>query len=264
MKLHFRNYGKGEPLLILHGLFGSADNWNTLAKEFAKNKEVFVLDLRNHGLSPHSDEFSYEVMANDLNEFVIDHELGNKLSIIGHSMGGKVLMHYLSNYYATVNKAIVVDISPKYYPPHHHKVLEALHAVDFAQVKSRREVEQVISPILEDLATTQFILKNIYWKDFTFEENNQSTLAWRFNLESISKNIEEVGKMSPSIPSSAIFQLLFIAGSKSNYITNNDLNFIHEYYKKSVVSYIENAGHWVQAEQPKLFYEAVSNFLSNG
>ena len=263
MKLHFRKYGEGPTLIIMHGLFGSADNWNTLAKEFALKYSVYVLDMRNHGLSPHESEFNYVVMANDLNDFLVEHQLEDNVSIIGHSMGGKVLMQFLSMYPAKVSKAIVVDISPRYYPPHHHKVLQALSSVDFDVLNTRKEVEQIISPIIDDLPTTQFLLKNIYWKESTNTNPPQTKLAWRFNFDAISENIEEVGAASPEIPLGAHFQLLFMAGAKSNYITQNDLNIIHDYYESSKVVFVENAGHWVQAEQPKIFIEKVNVFLQS-
>lgn len=258
--LHFRKYGEGKPLFILHGLFGSADNWNTLAKEYANHFCVYAVDLRNHGLSPHDDVFNYQVMSDDLIE-LFESEKIQKASIIGHSMGGKVLMAFLSIYAERVENAIVVDISPRYYPPHHQKVLEALRNADLSKMNSRKSVEEVIAPMLNDMATTQFLLKNIYWKDEVLNGETISKLNWRFNLKSISEQINEVGKASPKSDSFNTFRILFIAGSKSNYIQLDDIQIIEDYYPMSEVVYIENAGHWVQAEQPKEFYDTTMKFL---
>ncbi len=260
MKLHFRKYGEGKPLIILHGLFGSADNWNSLVKEYSNHFCVYVIDLRNHGLSPHEEQFNYAVMSADLLEFFSSENIVRS-SIIGHSMGGKVLMEFLSSNASKVDHAIIVDISPKYYPPHHQKVLEALNSVSLEEMSSRKSVEEVISPILNDMATTQFLLKNIYWLDVEEEGATKSRLAWRFNLKDISRQIDEVGKASPKSDITMNVKVLFIAGEKSNYINEEDQQLIKEYYPQSEICYIVNAGHWVQAEQPKLFYEATMKFL---
>ena len=164
MKLFYRKIGSGQPLLILHGLFGQSDNWNSLAKLFAeKGFEVFTIDLRNHGLSPHDDEWDYETMSKDVLELITDCNL-QQVDLIGHSMGGKVAMRLAIDYPELINKLIVVDISPKYYPIHHQSVLEALNAVDFSILKTRKEAETVLSNYITDFGTKQFLLKNIYWK----------------------------------------------------------------------------------------------------
>lgn len=260
MKLHFRKIGEGTPLIILHGLFGSADNWNSLAKEFSKNFEVYIIDQRNHGLSPHHSEFNYRVMSNDLLEFLNDNNL-DKASIIGHSMGGKVLMQFASENANRINKMIVVDISPRYYPPHHQTVLRALHTIDFDIVETRKKVEELIGPILNDISTTQFLLKNVYWKDVLGSEEKK--LAWRFNLDAITNNIEQIGLESPQPnPSDANkLNVLFIRGENSKYILEDDNRLIRTYYPNAIIRTITNAGHWVQAEQPKQFYEMVLEYL---
>ena len=165
MKLAFREFGSGQPLIILHGLFGQSDNWNTLAKNFGeKGFHVFTLDQRNHGLSPHSDEWNYEVMATDLKEFIDDHQLHNPI-LLGHSMGGKTVLFFELKYSGIAQKLIIVDIAARAYEPHHNDVLKALHAVDFNTITTRKEADVLMNTYLTDFRTKQFLLKNIYWKD---------------------------------------------------------------------------------------------------
>jgi pimeloyl-ACP methyl ester carboxylesterase len=256
MKLAFRKYGFGKPLLILHGLFGQSDNWNTLAKNFSdKNFEVFTIDLRNHGLSPHSEEWSYELMANDIMEFIKDNNLQQPV-IIGHSMGGKVAMTFALNFDGIIDKLIVVDIAPVKYPAHHQEVLIALNAVDFNKLHSRKEVEDILAKSITDFGTRQFLLKNIYW-----ENSIENKMNWRFNLKVISKNYDEI--LSEVTHKSSFVNTLFIRGEKSNYILDNHIASINERFPNAKLIGIPNAGHWVHAEQPKLFYDEVIKFLAD-
>ena len=253
MKLSFRKYGSGQPLIIMHGLFGQGDNWNTHAKLFAEqNFEVYIVDLRNHGLSPHSDDFNYELMSDDILELITDNNLKSVI-LLGHSMGGKVAMQFALEHSQLLDKLIVVDIAPKYYAPHHQKVLEGLGAVDFNIIKSRKEVEGILSKSISDTGTKQFLLKNLYWK-------NDSELAWRFNFESIAKHIEEIGKAITST-SSCVTPALFIRGENSNYILDDDMKMIQHMFTRSMLETIAGAGHWIHAEKPKEFFDCVMRFI---
>ncbi len=255
MKLYFRKYGQGQPLIILHGLFGQSDNWNSLAKQFGENNfEVYAVDERNHGLSPHSDEWNYKVMSDDLHELILDNHLQNVI-LIGHSMGGKTAMQYAIEHPETLDKLIVVDMSPKQYPLHHQAVLDGLNAVDFSLVKTRKEAEEILSKYISDYGTKQFLLKNIYWK-----ENEE--LAWRFNLKTITEQIENIGEATP-LDKICNVPTLFIKGEKSNYISENDIDLIKNLFPNSTLTTIENAGHWIHAEQPKLFFDCVIKFLKS-
>ena len=254
MKLAFREFGSGQPLIILHGLFGQSDNWNTLAKNFGeKGFHVFTLDQRNHGLSPHSDEWNYEVMATDLKEFIDDHQLHNPI-LLGHSMGGKTVLFFELKYSGIAQKLIIVDIAARAYEPHHNDVLKALHAVDFNAITTRKEADVLMNTYLTDFGTKQFLLKNIYWKD---EGNTQ--MAWRFNLEAITKNYDNIGVTVPNFKSA--IQTLIINGEKSNYITEHDKLDFKTRFSDVQFKTILNAGHWVHAEKPQEFFEAVINFL---
>lgn len=253
MKLFYRKFGAGQPLIILHGLFGQSDNWNSLAKQFAEaGFETYTVDMRNHGLSPHSDEWNYKVMSEDVLELINDNHLKNVV-LLGHSMGGKAAMQFALDNETLLDKLIIVDIAPKYYPLHHQSVLEALNAVDFSVVKTRREAEEIMNNYITDFGTKQFLLKNIYWKE-------DGTLAWRFNLQVIAENIENVGEATP-IDKNCNVPTLFVRGEKSTYILNEDLNLIHDLFPRSMLETINGAGHWVHAEKPKEFFDCVSEFL---
>ncbi len=255
MKLAFREYGEGTPLIILHGLFGQSDNWNTLAKQFAeKGFRVFTLDLRNHGLSPHCKEWNYELMAHDVKEFLDEHSLKNVV-LMGHSMGGKVVMFFEKMFPGIASKIIICDIAAREYPPHHNEVLIALRSIDFTIIKSRKEAEVEMNKHVSDTATKQFLLKNIYWKDTV---NN--IMDWRFNLEVISEKYDTVREIVPFYESAVT--CLVIKGSRSNYITQDDEADFRKRYSHAKFESIEGAGHWLHADKPKEFYDSVIRFLS--
>ncbi|MEI8135761.1 MAG: alpha/beta fold hydrolase [Bacteroidota bacterium] len=254
MKLAYREFGQGQPLIILHGLFGQSDNWNTLAKGFSEKEfHVFTLDQRNHGLSPHSDVWNYDVMADDLKEFIDEHKLVNPI-LLGHSMGGKTVMFFEMKYTGVASKIIIADISPRAYDPHHTEVLEALNAVDFKIIKTRKEAEAILNNYLSDFGTKQFLLKNIYWRD---SENN--LMDWRFNLKVITSNSNnicvEVPKGKSDLPT------LVVRGEKSNYVIENDLMGFKRYFPNYKLETILDSGHWMHAEKPEGFFESVINFI---
>ncbi len=254
MKLAFREYGSGQPLIILHGLFGQSDNWNTLAKRFGENDfQVFTIDQRNHGLSPHSDEWTYEAMADDLKEFISEHQLKDPI-LLGHSMGGKTVMFFQLKYPDIAKKIIVADIAPRAYEAHHDSVLKALNAVDFSVIKTRKEAEAIMNEYIPDFGTKQFLLKNIYWKD-----NANNVMDWRFNLKVIDKEYSNVGVEVPD--SSSNIETLFMNGEKSNYITEKDLPDIEKRFPNYKLVTIKDSGHWIHAEKPNEFFEAVMEFI---
>lgn len=254
MELAFREYGTGKPLIILHGLFGQSDNWNTLAKRFADaGFRVFTIDQRNHGLSPHSDVWDYESMAEDLYEFIQLHQLDNPI-LLGHSMGGKTVMFFELMHSGIADKIIVADIAPRAYEPHHDAVLKALHSVKFDSITTRKEAENTLSEHIDDFGTKQFLLKNIYWRD---SENN--LMDWRFNLKVISQEYDNVGVAVPEGFSDV--KTLFIKGEKSHYITDTDIDDIRQRFPNYELKEIKGAGHWVHAEKPNEFYEIVIDFI---
>jgi esterase len=262
MQLAYRKYGEGQPLLILHGLFGQSDNWNTLAKRFGENGfEVYTIDQRNHGLSPHSDVWNYDMMADDIKEFIDAHSLQNSI-LLGHSMGGKTAMFFALKYDGILDKLIVADMSPRKYEPHHDIVLDALNAVDFSIINTRKEAEAVLSNYISDFGTKQFLLKNIYWEDSSTGSLTSvaNKMNWRFNLSVITKNSNETLIATPLKTSNV--NTLFLKGEKSNYVNEAiDIPEIKERFPNYKLQTIVNAGHWLHAEQPEAFYQAVISFI---
>lgn len=252
MLLHSKILGKGEPLIILHGYFGMGDNWKSLANKFSELFEVHLIDQRNHGRSFHSDDFTYELMVEDLKNYLSHYNL-NKIYLLGHSMGGKTAMLFAVTYPELVKKLIVADIAPKYYPPHHQFILEALNAVDFTKINSRREVEEILKKYIDEEGIRQFLLKNVYWKD-------KGKLAYRFNMESLTENNQEVGE---ALPVFTTYQgpTLFLKGENSGYISEDDIPLIQAHFPNSKIVSIKNSGHWLHAENPKQFYDEVIHFL---
>jgi pimeloyl-ACP methyl ester carboxylesterase len=252
--LHSKIEGSGKPLLILHGFLGMSDNWKTLGVQFASEGfEVHILDLRNHGRSFHSDEFSYELMVQDIVQYCKDNQLNN-INIIGHSMGGKTAMMLAARYPELVDKLIVADIGPKYYAPHHQDILAGLNAVDFTLKPSRIEVEAILSKYIPDFGTRQFLLKSLYWQE-------PGQLAFRFNLAVFNEKITEIGV---SLPAELSFKkpTLFIRGGNSDYILDADVPAIKEQFPNVRIETIPNAGHWLHAENPALFYELSLSYLN--
>lgn len=254
MKLHYRTMGKGQPIIILHGVFGTSDNWQTFAKQLSDSYQIFLLDQRNHGLSPHDDAFDYHVMAEDLREFIETHKLENPI-ILGHSMGGKVAMFFAVSYPEQFKKMIVVDIAPRAYPVHHQKILEALGAVKIDQVSSRKEAENQMKPYIAEFGIRQFLLKNLR------REDNDS-FSWKLNLSVIRDNIERIGEaVDDSQPVEK--PILFVGGEKSDYIRKEDHSLITRIFPQAHIVTISGAGHWIHAEQPELLLEQVKQFLAD-
>lgn len=250
--LHSQILGEGKPLLILHGYFGMSDNWRTLGNQFAKDFQVHLIDQRNHGRSFHADEFNYEVLAEDIYQYIQHHQLKN-VHVIGHSMGGKTAMLFATNYPDLVDKLIVVDIAPKAYEPHHNAILAGLNSIDFSIHNSRRLVDDQLKKFVPEMGVRQFLLKNVYWKE-------KGVLAFRLNLDSLTKNNPQVGK---ALPRDKKFtkETLFLSGEKSGYISENESLLINPYFPNHKIVTIKNAGHWLHAENPKDFYKEVSEFL---
>ncbi len=252
MELFFRKFGSGQPLIIMHGLFGISDNWNTLAKKYGEHFTTYSLDLRNHGQSPHSDVWNYEVMADDVAE-LMDAENISSAYIMGHSMGGKVAMFMAGKYAKKIDKLIVCDIAPKYYPPHHNEIIATLNGLDLNTTTSRKDAEAYMELKIPDYGVRQFLLKNLYW-------NEEKKLAWRFNLPVITEQLNNVGEL---LPNDIFYEgpTLFIRGGNSRYILDSDIDLILEHFPNSQLSTIEGAGHWVHAEKPLEYLKVSLEFL---
>ncbi len=250
--LYSKIEGDGKPFLIIHGFLGMSDNWKTLSTQFVQlGFQIHLLDMRNHGKSFHSDEFNYEVMVEDVKAYVDFHNLEN-ITLLGHSMGGKIAMLFATLYPELIDKLIVADIGPKYYAPHHQNILAALNAVDFSEKPSRAEVDEIISEYISDFGTKQFLLKNLYWVE-------PGQLGFRFNLRVFNDKISEIGAALP-FENQFNKPTLFLRGDKSDYIQDSDFETIYHHFPESKILTIANAGHWLHAENPKDFYSEVGKF----
>lgn len=252
MNLFFRKLGEGKPLVILHGVFGASDNLFTVSKKLAENNmEVYLLDARNHGQSPRSDEFNYDVMADDLNNFLVENNI-DKPIIMGHSMGGKTVMQFAQKY-DNYEKLIVVDIASKFYPTHHQHILEGLNAIPIKTLESRKQAEEIFSQYVSDFGERQFILKNIYRTD-------EGGFDWRINVPVITENIYQIGS-EISGEKKISKPVLFMRGSESSYISDSDFEDMSKTYLNATLKTIEGANHWIHATKPQDFLETVLNFI---
>lgn len=251
MKLQHRIIGEGKPLIILHGLFGSSDNWQTHAKRFSDYFQVILVDQRNHGHTDWSDDFNYELLAEDLHELITD--LGfEKVHLLGHSMGGKTVMRYAQLYPDTIEKLIVVDMGIKKYPPHHQQILAGIHALSQTPMDSRSKAEEILTPFVPETGTRQFLMKNLYWIE-------KGKLAWRMNVTVLEREMEHILAALPE--GEVLVQTLFIRGALSGYIPEEDISAIEDQFPDSTFVTIQHAGHWVHAEQPEEFMNTVLEFL---
>ena len=266
-RLFFREEGNsGKTIVVIHGLFGSSDNWMTIGRKLSATNHVFMVDQRNHGRSPHCNTHSYETMKEDLARFFKEHQI-DKASLIGHSMGGKVAMAFAADYPELVEKMVVVDIAPKNYllageNKQHRHIIKTLKNLsnNFDNYKSRGEIINFLSEQLNDPDIVMFLLKNIY------HSKDNSQFACRLNLEVLDKSLEcIVGDVNEYWFNSRLpvvnYPVLFIKGEKSPYITNSDIPSIYKIYPKAQITTIPNAGHWLHSEQPVLFLEILNGFI---
>ncbi|MEH6537957.1 MAG: alpha/beta fold hydrolase [Psychroserpens sp.] len=254
MKLHSNIIGEGQPFIILHGFLGMSDNWKTLGKKFSDaGFEIHLVDQRNHGRSFHDEEFNYEVLSEDLKAYCEEHQLED-IILLGHSMGGKTAMLFATEYPELVSKLLVADISPRFYPVHHDGILAGLSALDFDAIKSRGAADKLLSQYVSEMGTRMFLLKNLYWIE-------KGKLALRINLEVLRAHVSEVGE---GLPMHSKFEkpTLFLRGDKSEYVMPTDEKLIKQHFPLAEIETISNAGHWLHAENPKEFYEAVIKFVT--
>jgi esterase len=252
VKLNYKSFGEGFPVIILHGLFGSLDNWQTIARKLSENYRVFTIDLRNHGKSPHSDVFDLESMAEDLKEFMEGRQI-EKAHLIGHSMGGKVIMEFAFHCPGRTEKMIVADIGPKAYPRGHDQVFKALNGVHPETIDSRQEAERRIAQYISSRAVQLFLLKNLH-------RDKDNHYQWKMNLPVIEKNYEKILK---PIVSNWPFDhpVLFIRGGKSPYVEDDDMPEILDLFPNARLATIPDAGHWIHAEALEEFLKLVMGFL---
>jgi len=251
MELNFKKLGSGHPMVILHGLLGTLDNWITLGRQFSKDFTVYLVDLRNHGLSPHSEEFTYDAMMQDILD-LMEAEGIEKPILLGHSMGGKVAMSLALTNPTKISKLIVADIDAKAYHVQHEQILEGLNALPINKLSSRKEADDELAKYVDEFGIRQFLLKNL--------DRTSAGFSWKMNLPVITREIEKVG-VEIGEGQSTDLPTLFIRGANSNYIKDENWTALKEKFPNAELKTIQNAGHWLHAEQPEEFYKIVMEFV---
>jgi esterase len=254
MHLHYRRYGSGPALILLHGLFGSLNNWHSHARVFASRCSVYALDQRNHGASPHDSDASYSAMAGDLREFMDEHAIADAV-VLGHSMGGKTAMEFAGNHPDRVRALVVVDVALRPYPPKHDQIFAMLESVDLRSHAQREDVEKAMVPFIQNPGVRQFMLTNI-------ARDAEGALRWRMNVPALRAAYSE---LAASLPPSAPYPgpALFVRGALSAYLVPEDMEDIRKSFPAATMVAIPGARHWVHADAPSLFQQAVLDFLSS-
>jgi len=262
MRLFFRKSGSGPPLVILHGLYGSSDNWLSIARSLADKYTVILPDLRNHGQSPHTADNTYEAMAHDINELTGE-LIPGRFFLAGHSMGGKVAMKYALNWPEKINAMVIFDVSPfgsgddknPFYSGH-KKILDALLSVDLSALRTREEVERSLTVRIESERTRGFLMKNLL-------RTNDGSFRWKINAEALLANLPAIidGVAAKDDFSSPVtgFPVHFVRGADSDYLSESDYNSISRLFPAVEFITVEKAGHWIHAERP----DAVTHILRN-
>jgi esterase len=253
-ELNETNQAEATPLIIMHGFLGSCDNWLTVSKQLATQYRVLLLDQRNHGRSAWATPHTYPAMAEDLKNFIATHNL-HKPIILGHSMGGKTALQFAATYPDWFAKMVVVDITPKMYIGNHLEILRGLNAINLNMLTNRAEADAILAQYEPEIGVRQFLLKNLY-------KDEQDKFAWRMNLKLLSDDYQNVLQ--------AIYfkqpiqkPVYFIRGEKSDYILDKEIPALQLLFPKMQLKTVANAGHWVQAEQPKAFVDTLLDLLAN-
>lgn len=253
MQLNYESRGSGHPLIILHGLFGSLDNWRSMSRRLSDRYRVFSPDLRNHGGSPHSSESGSGPMSEDILDFMRAHGI-RSAHLLGHSMGGKVAMRFALEHGELVDRLVVVDFAPVAYPPRHEAIFEALCSLPLEQLSSRDRVRSELAKGIPDRSVVEFLLKNLV-------TSPAGELRWRMNLGALRDGYREL-VAAPDWEGVFDRPVLFIKGGKSDYISPGDAGIIRRYFPRAEIAEVPAAGHWVHAEAPDVFEKLVRDFLT--
>lgn len=252
MALNYKEYGKGIPLVILHGLLGMLDNWHSFSKKLAEDYWIITVDQRNHGKSFHDSSFNYDLLVEDLHSFLESNGI-HRCYLMGHSMGGKTVLNFIHNHPDMVEKAIVVDIAPKKYDGSHHEIFKALQAVDLEEVGSRKEVENFLMDRLHSLSVVQFLMKNL-------SRTPEGNYRWKANIEALYDNYDFITD-AIEIEEECDAEVLFIRGDRSDYISDDDIDLIRDDYPNAQFVTINNAGHWVHVDNTEELLQSVKEYL---
>lgn len=251
--LNTETFGSGPDLIFLHGLFGAGDNWKSIARSLSDHYRIHLIDLPNHGRSEWVDDPSYPAMANIIQNWIDDQDIST-YRLLGHSMGGKIAMQMALNDHAErIEKLVVVDIAPKFYPPHHQSIFKALNSIDLSQYSDRQSIEAQLEPYVDDKSIRQFLLKSLFKKN--------GLLNWRFNFPTLEKHYDDIAK-APSLTKPFEQPTLFIKGMNSHYIQADDQSIINTLFPNAQAKLIEGAGHWPHAEKPIVFLKIIEKFFN--
>lgn len=253
IELNYKVFGEGEPVIILHGIFGMLDNWQTFGKKLAEDYQVFLVDQRDHGRSPHTEEFSYPILAADLKHFIETHNLV-KPRLIGHSMGGKTVMEFLLMYPDLAGPTAVIDMGVKSYSGGHEYIMEALASVSMDLVQSRKEAESILSEKIDNQGVMFFLMKN-------FTRKKEGGYRWKINLPLLQSAYKGLMAHDLSERRDEGSTILFVRGGNSNYILASDIENILKVFPAAQVQKVDNAGHWIHAEQPEPLLHMISDFF---
>ena len=264
MKLFCRRYGEGPPLVILHGLYGSSDNWMTIARNISSHYTVYLPDQRNHGKSPHDDLHDYQSMSNDLFELVTEYKLGS-FFLAGHSMGGKTAVNFALKWPGMINGLAILDISPftdyaslSASRNQHKNILSVILETDIASAKSRKEIEELLSVSISSEKERKVIMKNI-------QRDADKRFSWKLNAQSLLKNLDMIleGINRQAIDDLRVtgFPVIFLKGEKSDYLNPEDYSYIMRLFPAAEFRVIRNAGHWLHVDNPEAVTETLIGLL---
>ena len=254
MQLHHKVIGAGEPIVILHGLFGMLDNWQTLAKQLAEDYLVYLVDQRNHGRSPRAAAHGYPEMADDLHRFLTDQGIP-AATVLGHSMGGKTAMQFALTHPEMTERLVVVDIAPKAYAGGHESIIAALQALHPERLDSRSEAEAILAPRIPELGVRQFLLKNL-------SRDKAGGYRLKMNLDVLAREYPRImADIELANPSPYTGPALFVRGGRSAYVQDEDRPRIEALFPAARLHTVANAGHWVHAQAPKVLLQVLRDFL---
>jgi esterase len=254
--LNFQQQGEGEHIILIHGLFGSLENLNMVAKSLSQDYCVTSIDVRNHGNSFHQQNMDYQILAQDVIN-LLDKLAIKSCHILGHSMGGKIAMKIALSFPERLKKLIVADIAPVKYPAHHLTIIEGLQAIDLTQVHKRKDADSQLAKYVTDASVRPFLLRNIAL-------NEQRKFQFKCNLNNIEQGYQQI-MQSISAQKDEQFngETLFIKGGNSDYILPEHQSAISQLFPKAKAKIIQGAGHWLHAEKTVAFNKIVDAFLSH-
>ncbi len=253
MQLNYKRFGEGRPLIILHGLFGSARNWQGIARALSETHLVITPDLRNHGQSPHADSMTYQDMATDICKLVDQLKLIDPI-VLGHSMGGKVAMAMALMKPETLGGMVVADIAPVTYEHDFEDLITAMRNLSLANIKTRAEAESILAEQLDSANLVRFIMQNLVRTNEGFQ--------WRINLQQITNSLPELGQFPSELKHhSTRLPALFIGGANSSYVRSIHNTAIFHHFPAAEINMIDDAGHWLHADKPNEFIDKVQSFI---